>query len=208
MRNRFHRTLIGLLFMAISLVAADDPEAGFVPMFDGRTLKHWILVFQNGPGYLAKDGKIICPACPADCTLFTDKEYSNFVFRFEFRMEPRGDNGIAIRSAIEGDPAYKAMEIQILDNEHPFYADVKPAQHHGSIYDVFPARTGFLKKVGDVANNEWNEEEITANGRRISIRLNGTVILDADLDSVITEAVTGYVSDVKAKDFPNQDEKY
>jgi 3-methyl-2-oxobutanoate hydroxymethyltransferase len=30
----------------------------------------------------------------------------------------------------------------------------------------------------------------------------------ADLDSVITAAVTGYVSDVKAKDFPNQDEKY
>jgi 3-methyl-2-oxobutanoate hydroxymethyltransferase len=30
----------------------------------------------------------------------------------------------------------------------------------------------------------------------------------ADLDAVITSAVTGYVSDVKAKDFPNQDEKY
>jgi 3-methyl-2-oxobutanoate hydroxymethyltransferase len=30
----------------------------------------------------------------------------------------------------------------------------------------------------------------------------------ADLDSVITKAVTGYVSDVKSKDFPNEDEKY
>ena len=30
----------------------------------------------------------------------------------------------------------------------------------------------------------------------------------ADLDSVITKAVTSYVSDVKAKDFPNEDEKY
>lgn len=30
----------------------------------------------------------------------------------------------------------------------------------------------------------------------------------ADLDSVITNAVTSYVSDVKAKDFPNEDEKY
>jgi 3-methyl-2-oxobutanoate hydroxymethyltransferase len=30
----------------------------------------------------------------------------------------------------------------------------------------------------------------------------------ADLDSIITKAVTSYVSDVKAKDFPNEDEKY
>jgi 3-methyl-2-oxobutanoate hydroxymethyltransferase len=30
----------------------------------------------------------------------------------------------------------------------------------------------------------------------------------ADLDTVITKAVTSYVSDVKAKDFPNEDEKY
>jgi 3-methyl-2-oxobutanoate hydroxymethyltransferase len=30
----------------------------------------------------------------------------------------------------------------------------------------------------------------------------------ADLDSAITKAVTGYVSDVKSKDFPNEDEKY
>lgn len=30
----------------------------------------------------------------------------------------------------------------------------------------------------------------------------------ADLDASITKAVTGYVADVKAKDFPNQEEKY
>ncbi|MFZ6009321.1 MAG: 3-methyl-2-oxobutanoate hydroxymethyltransferase [Bacteroidota bacterium] len=30
----------------------------------------------------------------------------------------------------------------------------------------------------------------------------------ADLDNVVTDAVKHYVSDVKAKDFPNQDEKY
>ena len=49
----------------------------------------------------------------------------------------------------------------------------------GSVYDVIPARTGYLKKPG-----EWNEEEITANGRRITVKLNGVVILDANLDIV------------------------
>jgi len=30
----------------------------------------------------------------------------------------------------------------------------------------------------------------------------------ADLHTVITEAVQKYISDIKARDFPNQDEKY
>jgi N-sulfoglucosamine sulfohydrolase len=47
---------------------------------------------------------------------------------------------------------------------------------------VIPARTGFRKPVG-----EWNEEEITANGKRITVRLNGVIILDADL-GIVKEA--------------------
>jgi hypothetical protein len=44
---------------------------------------------------------------------------------------------------------------------------------------VIPAKRGFLKAPG-----KWNREEIRAEGRRITVTLNGTVILDADLDSV------------------------
>jgi hypothetical protein len=72
------------------------------------------------------------------------------------------------------------MEIQILDDQHSRYKGwLKPEQHHGSIYDVIPARTGYLKPAG-----QWNQEEITARGRRIRVTLNGVIILDADLDMV------------------------
>ena len=73
------------------------------------------------------------------------------------------------------------MEIQILDQSGPKYKPMhlKPEQYTGSIYDVWPARTGFLKKPG-----EWNEQEIRADGRRITITLNGAIILNADLDDV------------------------
>ena len=120
--------------------------------------------------------------CPADGggNLFTRKEYSNFVVRFEFRTEPGGNNGVGIRAPLEGDAAYAGMEIQILDDQAPVYqGKLRPAQYHGSIYDVVPARQGFLKKAG-----EWNQEEITASGRRITVMLNGTTIVDANLDSV------------------------
>jgi hypothetical protein len=77
------------------------------------------------------------------------------------------------------------MEIQILDDGHEKYkGKIKSEQHHGSVYDVIPARTGFLKPAG-----EWNEEEIMANGNRIRVTLNGVIILDADLGTVREEAV-------------------
>src|SRR5947209_7136852 len=62
-------------------------------------------------------------------------------------------------------------------------AKIRSEQHHGSIYDVIPARTGFLKPAG-----EWNEEEIMARGSRIRVTLNGVIILDADLNDVREEA--------------------
>ena len=58
-----------------------------------------------------------------------------------------------------------------------YQGKLKPAQYHGSIYDVIPAKQGFKKRTG-----EWNREEITAKGRLITVVLNGTTIVDADLD--------------------------
>jgi hypothetical protein len=91
---------------------------------------------------------------------------------------------------MEGDNAYNAMEIQILDNDGKAYKDkngkttLQPWQYHGSIYNVFPAKTGFQKPVG-----EWNTEEIKADGTKITVTLNGTVIVDADLATVTDPAV-------------------
>ena len=166
------------LFFCLSLlVIAEEP--GFISLFDGGTLDGWTLVRKTGRGYVVENHVLVCPA-DGGGNLFTRKEYSNFVVRFEFRTEPGGNNGVGIRAPLEGDAAYAGMEIQILDDQAPVYqGKLRPAQYHGSIYDVVPARQGFLKKAG-----EWNQEEITASGRRITVILNGTTIVDANLDSV------------------------
>jgi len=169
---------LSLLVLLIAVPCLSGDEPGLVSLFDGKTLKGWTLVGGHGPGYVVKDGVLVCPK-EGGGNLFTEKEYSNFAFRFEFRTEPAGNNGVGIRAPLEGDAAYVGMEIQILDNEAPEYKDLRPAQYHGSVYDVIPAKRGYLKKAG-----EWNSEEILAQGRRIKVTLNGTVILDADLDSV------------------------
>ena len=174
---RIQPLFIMVSFLLVGVAWAGD-EPGFVPLFDGRTLNGWTVVGKKGPGYVVENGVLVCPA-EGGGNLFTEKQYSNFVLRFQFRTEPGGNNGVGIRAPLEGDVAYAEMEIQILDNEAPQYRDLRPAQYHGSIYDVVPARRGFLKKAG-----EWNEEEIRAEGRNVRVTVNGTVILDANLETI------------------------
>ena len=170
--------------LVLILAAAALPAAEFQKIFDGKTLNGWKLVGGKGPGYIVENGLIVCPA-DGGGNLFTEKEYSNFVLRFEFKMEPGANNGIGIRAPLEGDAAYQGMEIQILDHDHARYkGKIKDVQKHGSIYDVIAAKDGALKPAG-----EWNKEEIIADGRKIKVTLNGKVIVDANLDTVTDPAV-------------------
>jgi hypothetical protein len=166
------------LFLTLPMGFAAD-EAGFTSLFDGKALNGWKLVGGHGPGYVVQDNKIVCPA-EGGGNLFTEKEFGNFVFRFEFLLTAGANNGIGIRAPYEGDAAYQGMEIQILDDGDQVYkGKIRPEQYHGSVYDVIPARTGYRKPLG-----EWNEEEIAADGRRIKVTLNGVIILDVGLDIV------------------------
>jgi hypothetical protein len=173
------RTSSPIVLLLAAAVVAAAAEPGFVTLFDGKTLNGWILVDKHGRGYVPENGILVCPA-DGGGNLYTEKEYSDFAFRFEFRMEPGGNSGVGIRAPREGDAAFVGMEIQILDDGNERYkGQLKPTQYHGSIYDVIPARPGFLKPAG-----EWNTEEIVAKGRNIRITLNGVIIVDANLDIV------------------------
>jgi len=151
-----------------------EKEAGYVSLFNGRNLEGWV---GNKVSYTVEDGMIVIkPGDDSGGNLYTAKEYSDFVFRFEFQLTPGANNGLGIRTPMEGDPAYVGMELQILDNTAAIYADLEPYQYHGSVYGVIPARRGFLRPVG-----EWNYQEVTARGTKIKIVLNGTVIVDGDI---------------------------
>ncbi len=180
----FRHSLLCLTLASLSLIAADKTEKGFSSLFDGTTLKGWILMNGKGPGYVVRDGTILCPT-DGGGNLFTDKEYGNFVLRLEFKFEAGGNNGVGIRAPLEGDAAYAGMEIQILDHDHEKYKGwLKPTQRHGAVYDSIPPIADALKPAG-----EWNTEEITADGRKVRVILNGVLITDADLDSVTDPAI-------------------
>jgi hypothetical protein len=176
-----------LLLAAIALLAGlpgwgAEIEPGFVSLFDGKTLNGWQEPAKPEHRYVVKDGVLAAPPGSGG-NLVSEKQYTNFILRFEYRLEPGGNNGIGIRYPGKGDSAYVGMEIQVLDDTHEKYkGKLKPEQHMGSIYGVVPARTGFQKPAG-----EWNEEEIMADGSHIRITLNGVVIVDFDL-ALVKEA--------------------
>lgn len=162
--------LVPLMLAAGSDVAAQ--ESGWQPLFNGVDLSGWVGAVD---GYSVEEGLLVCRR-DGGGNLYVDREFSDFVLRFSFRMEPGGNNGVGIRAEQGKDAAYHGMEIQILDDYAERWADLQPWQYHGSIYGVVPAVRGALRPAG-----EWNDEEIRAVGSRITVTVNGTVVVDADL---------------------------
>lgn len=154
----------------------DRPTAATESLFDGESWKGWA-----GPTdqYEIVDGAIACKPGQGG-TIYTEQEYADFMVALEFQLSPGGNNGLAIRYPGTGDTAYVGMcELQILDSEHPKYANLDARQYHGSAYGMVAAERGYLYETG-----EWNYQEVTVQGSRLRVELNGNVILNADLKDV------------------------
>ena len=180
--------VISASLTAVAMAVPQGDEQGFKPLFNGKDFSGWVYgrranatENRSGKGYQIENG-VIFSTKEDGGNLYTEKEYADFVFRFDFKLTENANNGIGIRAPLLGDAAYVGMEIQVLDDGGSSYTKLQPYQYHGSIYGMVPAKRGFQKAVG-----EWNTEEITARGRRITVKLNGTTIVDADLDDVKDE---------------------
>jgi len=175
MKSLLQRTLLFVLtlFFSLSVGSLQAQEEGFVSLFDGQSLSGWV---GNKSSYLVKDGMIVIePKGGGGGNLYTEKEYGNFVLRFEFQLTPGANNGLGIHAPLEGDAAYVGKELQILDNEAAKYATLQPYQYHGSVYGVIAAKRGYLRPTG-----EWNQQEVRVQHPYITIVLNGEVILEGN----------------------------
>lgn len=155
-------------------LSEEEKQQGFELLFNSKDLTGWV---GNKTDYVVDDQVItIYPTGRGKGNLYTEKEYSDFVFRFEFQLTPAGNNGLGIHAPLEGDAAYVGKEIQILDDRNPAYNDIRPWQAHGSVYGIIAAKRDALRPTG-----QWNEEEVEVRGDRIKVTVNGVVIVDGDM---------------------------
>lgn len=173
------RTCTLVVFLGLFAIAADSDESKFVSLFDGKSLAGWTGAVDS---YRVEEGLLTCVVGSAG-NLLTEKEYADFVLRFEFRLTAGANNGLGIRcpKVAQGNLHLEGTELQILDNTAEKYKELKPYQYHGSVYGIVPAKREFLKPLG-----EWNVQEVSVIGRHVKVVLNGTTIVDADLDAAST----------------------
>ena len=164
-------------FLATAAVAAaarssDAAEEGFESLFNGKDLTGW-----EGDPFLwkAEDGVLIgrSPGIAYNDFLTTTKEYADFVLRFQIHLLNNvGNSGVQIRSQrVPG-----SMEMI------GYQADVGPTWW-GSLYDESRRRVTLATPTETTVKRAlkpdgWNDYEVQAIGKRVVLKLNGTVTVD------------------------------
>ncbi len=158
-----------LMLTSMASPAADDAEAGFVPLFAKDELKNWK---QCGPGRMVfKDG-VATGEGGMGLWWYSGREYGDFVLRGEFLQEQEiADSGVFLRFPDPGeDPwiaVHKGHEMEIGDPQPK-----DPTWRTGSIYPFCASSRANTKPIG-----QWNSYEIICIGHVYTVRINGEEVL-------------------------------
>ncbi len=178
-----------LLTIATTLLGA-AAENQFKPLFDGHSLDGWK---QRGGAakYRAEAGEIIGTSVPntGNSFLCTERDYGDFVLELEFKVDPRLNSGVQIRSQCFDEPKQiesEGKQIKIpAGRVHGYQVEIDPLERawSGGIYDE--GRRGWLNDLtkNDAArkafkSGEWNKFRIECRGDSIKTWLNGVPAAD------------------------------
>jgi hypothetical protein len=171
------RPLLALLALTtLGFADTDRKDDGFTPLFNGVDLTGWEQYGSSKENWNVEKDMIVCQGRGGGW-LGTLRDYADFEVRLEYRLKPGGTSGVYIRAPVEGHISRDGMEIQILDDPHPSYANIDYYQYTGSIYHVVPPKRRAAKPAG-----QWNAMAVRAHGRQVQVKLNGITVVDADLD--------------------------
>ena len=206
-----------LLAVGIGLAATRD-NAGWVPLFDGKTLKGWS-IHSGFAKYTAEDGAIVGTAVQGSPNSFlcTDREYGDYILEFEVKCDPNLNSGVQFRSHVakeemafvfrdeKGQPRITTIPA---DRVYGYQAEIATAKSHssGGVYDE--ARRGFF--VGAVGenpaareafkDNDWNVYRIECKGSSIATWINGVACVNFR-DSLDAKGIIGLQVHGLGKDF-------
>lgn len=171
--------------VAVGQAAPNADAGGTSPgtaadLFNGKDLTGW-KEFGSKNGWSVLDGVLY--VSPGEGWLGTDREYSDFEFEVEYRLEAGGNSGVFIHASDKGSPEGNGfLEVQLQDDEAPRLREVPENRRNGSIYGMI-ARSDRARAPA----NKWNRLSIKVVGPQVTVHINGTKVLDASLDDYKTE---------------------
>lgn len=195
------KTILPLLLASILTASAADE--GFVSLFNGKDLTHWIVPEGDGGHWKVVDGVIDYDACSEapgkDKNLWTAKEYGDFTLKIDWRLKQT--TGLYPMPVVLPDGTHKlddqGQEIKIPTpnaDSGIYLRGVGKSQINiwcwpigsGEVYGyrmdkTMPpeVRAGVTPKVkADKPVGEWNTFHITMKGDRLTVVLNGQTVID------------------------------
>jgi hypothetical protein len=190
-QNGLNIKKIGLSLLIYCLLASSlFAQEIWTPLFNGKNLKGWKQL--NGKAkYEVKDGAIVGTSVfgTPNSFLVTEKNYSDFILEFEFKVSETLNSGVQFRS--ESKPDYREGKV------HGYQYEIDPGDRAwtGGIFDE--SRRGWLypltkNQAGRLAfkKNDWNKARIEAVGNSIKTFLNGVPCSDL-IDDMTTSGFIG-----------------
>lgn len=175
--------IAGVLTASLLCLGAAPQEAGFVPLFDGKTLDGWVNINCAPDTFGVRDGVITVTGVPI-CEIRTERMYENFVLELEYQHEkPMGNAGVFIWAdalPARGQPFLRAIEVQVLDGRNS-----ETYTSHGDVFAIHgavltpdrPHPKGAMRSLPSERRakgpGEWNHYRITANNGTIKLAVNG-----------------------------------
>lgn len=157
-------------FVCLLMLASAAPdEEGFVPLSGGEDLAGWTVM--GADSWRAEGGELVCSG-EGTGWLRSDRLYSDFTLRFEYRIGKGGNSGVWLRAPLRGRQSAVGFEFQILGDR----ATSPNRDSNGSLYNVVAPRLDPARAPG-----EWNEAEVRCLGSRVRVELNGEELYDVDL---------------------------
>jgi len=112
-----------------------------------------------------------------DQALWSRQAYDDFILDLEFKTAPGTNSGVIIHASDMENWIPNSVEIQIADDFSPKWADSPANWHCGAVFGHLAPTKSMVKKPG-----EWNRFTITAIGKKIYVLLNGTQVIDMDMN--------------------------
>ncbi len=172
---------------------------GWVLLFDGKTLDGW-MTSSRGPSRTPVEDGCINPHGCGGYMMIHEREWSDFALSLDFKLSEGCNSGVFVRTfPLEPRPGkdvgYNGIEVALDDTQTAGPHDT------GALYDLVPPSRNAMKPAG-----QWNHLEVTCDGPRITVAVNGEVVTRMNLDEWTKPNVrpdgTPHKFDVAYKDHP------
>ena len=172
------RVLIPLA-LALTCVHAHAKDAGFVDLFDGKSLEGWTQ--RNGTAtYEVVDGTILGTTSEGSPNSFlcTNKEFGDFELRFDVKVDDQLNSGVQIRSQTKNDNPNGRVNGPQVEIEASGENGAEAGYIYGEAAGDWMTAKEDLKPHKHFQDGEWNSYRVVAKGPNIKVWINGHQISD------------------------------